>query len=31
MRVLVEDLMELSRFDAAGEEVRSSGDLNRLI
>ncbi len=32
MRVLVEDLMELSRFDAAGEEVRSQPvDLNRLI
>ncbi len=32
MRILVEDLMELSRFDAAGEEVRSQPvDLNRLI
>jgi two-component system sensor histidine kinase MtrB len=32
MRVLVEDLMELSRFDAAGEEVRIQPvDLNRLI
>jgi two-component system sensor histidine kinase MtrB len=32
MRSLVEDLMELSRFDAAGEEVRIQPvDLNRLI
>ena len=32
MRVLVEDLMELSRFDAAGEEVRIQPvDLNRLV
>jgi two-component system, OmpR family, sensor histidine kinase MtrB len=32
MRVLVEDLMELSRFDAAGEEVRNQPvDLGRLI
>ena len=32
LRVLVEDLMELSRFDAAGEEVRSAPvDLGRLI
>jgi two-component system sensor histidine kinase MtrB len=32
MRDLVEDLMELSRFDAAGEEVRSQPiDLRRLV
>ena len=32
MRLLVEDLMELSRFDAAGEEVRLQPiDLGRLI
>ena len=32
LRVLVEDLMELSRFDAAGEEVRFEAvDLGRLI
>ncbi len=32
MRMLVEDLMELSRFDAAGEEVRAEPlDLGRLI
>ena len=32
MRALVEDLMELSRFDAAGEQVRSEPvDLGRLI
>jgi len=32
MRLLVEDLMELSRFDAAGEEVRIQPvDLGRLI
>ena len=32
LRLLVEDLMELSRFDAAGEEVRIQPvDLNRLV
>ena len=32
MRALVEDLMELSRFDAAGEEVREQPvDLGRLV